>query len=224
MRRLAVDPPLTAKVRTDPARRRVEVWMVASAASLLEGDELTVALRVDEACTLVVRTVAAQLVHPSVGGATSQFAVHADIGPGATLHWRPEPTIVTAGARYRAEATVRLAADARCTWRDELVLGRSGEDASEVGLETALRVDHGDRPLLRDGIRSAHGWLGPAVLGGARYVGAVHVLGSIGHSVPTEPVRGWFTLAGPGRSARVLDTDPARGRCRLDALAPDAEA
>ncbi len=210
LRRLAVDPPLTAKVRHE-ADGVVVLWMVTSAASLLEGDELVVSVRVAPGARLVVRTVAAQLVHPAPGGATSASVIEAQVGAGGSLLWWPEPTIVSAGACFRSDVRLDLAAGATCRWREELVLGRSGEDPAELALATALRADLDGVPLLRDGLRSGAGWRGPATIGSARYIGTVHQLGE----VPPEGEDGWFRLAGPGRTMRVLHDDPVRGRVGL---------
>jgi urease accessory protein len=134
------------------------------------------------------------------------------------LWWAPEPVIVAEGARYRYRTEVEVAAGASCVWREELVLGRSGEDPGRIELEGALRIDIGGRPLVRDGLCSAPAWRGPAVVGAARYVGALHVANRL--VLPTCPVGTagdrWFRLAGPGLSCRVLADDPLDGRRRLD--------
>jgi urease accessory protein len=218
--RLAVPPPLTAKVLGGTtAGAGPEVWLVGAAATLLEGDHLRIELRVGAGCRLTVRTVAAQVVHPCPGGGSARFDVTATVGVGGALWWRPEPVVLCAGSRYRARAEVELGAGARCQWWDELVLGRWGEDRSAIGCRTELVVDVDGRPRVRDGLRDGPGWLGPAVLGDARYLGARWLIGEEPPAAATgPPSRGeapWLALAGGGHVQRVLDADPLTGRARL---------
>jgi urease accessory protein len=211
---LCATAPLAAKVRATALGP--EVMIVGSAASLLEGDELRVSLRLGAGSRLTVTSVAAQIAHPCPGGGSTAVVVDVEVGAGATLWWRPEPTLVCADGRHHSTATVRLAADGRITWLDEAVLGRSGEDPTDAHLSSALIVDHDGRPLLRDGLDTrARGARGPAVLGpGVRYVGAMHAWG---HRLPAAPDGGALVvdLAGVGSLRRVLATDPSHGRAAL---------
>ncbi len=190
--------------------------IVGSAASLLEGDELYVSLQIGAGARLTVSSVAAQLAHPCPGGGSTAFVVDVDVAEAATLCWQPEPTVVCAEARHRTAASVRLAADARVTWLDEVVLGRSGEDPTAAHLSSTLTVDHDGRPLLRDGLDTqARGARGPAVLDpGVRYVGAIHTWG---HRLAATGDAGVLAvdLAGPGSMRRVLAADPSAGRTSL---------
>ena len=95
----------------------------------------------------------------------------------------------------------------RPNWTDELVLGRSGEDPAACEVATSFRADLDGAPLVRDGLRTAPGWQGPAVVGAAHYLGTRHQLGERSEPAP----RAWFDLAGPGRTRRVLHEDPATG-------------
>lgn len=211
---LSATAPLAAKLRATAAGP--EVMIVGSAASLLEGDELHVSLHLGDGARLTVSSVAAQVAHPCPGGGSTAMAVEADVGAGATLCWRPEPTVVCAEGHHRTTATVRLAAGAQVTWLDEVVLGRSGEDPTTATLVAELHVDHDGRPLLRDGLdTSAPGGRGPAVLDAdVRYVGTAHAWG---HRLAPGRADGVLTvdLAGPGSLRRVLAVDAADGRTAL---------
>jgi len=211
---LVVAPPLTAKIRS--GSDGPELLVVGSAASLLEGDELRITLVLGAGARLTVRTVAAQIAHPCLYGGSTAMHVTASVGVAGRLVWWPEPTIVCRGGRHVATATVDLAAGATAVWVDELVLGRSGEHPGDVDVTTSLVVDHDGLPLLRDGLAvGAPGSLGPAVLGGARYVGARHELGRRAEPQdgPADAPR--FDLAGPATSWRVLAADVAAGRTAL---------
>lgn len=203
---------------------RLTLWLVSSGASILEGDELCVSLRLRAGAHLAVRSVAAQLAHPCPEGGWGALTVEAEVGGGSRLRWAPEPVIVAAGAGYRATTEIDVATGTGATlrWTEELVLGRTGEDPAAVRLDTATSIDADGRPRWRDGLTSGPGWLGPAVLDGARYVAGTVDLGApphgAAHPAATAPPGGgpapWLPLAGGGRSLRTLDRDPARGRGR----------
>src|SRR5262245_54151461 len=210
--RLSVDPPLTAKVADDHAHGP-ELWLVSSAASVLEGDDLRICVSVAAGARLRVRSVAAQLVHPCPGGGWASITIHASVGTGGHLDWAPEPVVVAAGGRHRARVGIELAAGATALWTDELVLGRSGEDPAGCTLDTALVADVASVPLLRDGLASGPGFRGPAVVGAAVQLGAVRLPGVRPDPLP---VGGW-PLHGPGATARVRATDVVTGRALVGA-------
>jgi len=238
--RLRVDPPLAAKVRTEPGGGRT-LWLVGSGASLLEGDELAISLRLHAGASLSVRSVASQLVHPCPDGGSGAIDIDVELDTGASLCWWPEPVLVAAGGRLRSRTNVRCAGSARLRWCDELVLGRSGERHHDVGLDTAVAVDVEGRPAWRDGLSSAPGWTGPAGIGTARYVGSLIRIGPhvgadgedaahpAGHAPTGAPGAGrpgadpdpwdsgWLPLAAGGLTRRILATDPAAGRAVLAA-------
>jgi urease accessory protein len=188
----------------------LELWLVTAAASLLEGDELSIDVAVGEHCRLIVRSIAAQLVHPAPSGHWSAFNVRATVHRGGRLTWKPEPVIVSGGARYRSDVSLALDAGARCTWFDELLLGRHADEVESCTFDTSFRADFDGRPLVRDGLSSTPGWQGPAVLRSSRYIGTEHELG-----IRFPALEGWFALAGPGRTKRVLADDVVIGRREL---------
>lgn len=214
------EPPLSAKLCRDEHGGAV-LWLIGSGASLLEGDELLISVALRDGARLAVRSVAAQLVHPCPDGGWGRLHIEAEVDHGASLWWAPEPTIVAGDAGFRADATVALAGDASLRWREELVLGRTAEDPASIRLDVATAVDADGSPCWRDGLASHPGWLGPAVLGPARYLGTELRLGpGCGQPdaapSPGDPrTDGWLALAGGGAVRRVLDTEPADGRVRL---------
>lgn len=208
LRRLVCEPPLAAKLCADRSGGRT-LWLVSSGASLLEGDELTVSLSLSDGARLAVRSVAAQLVHPCPDGGWATLRIEATVGPGCSLLWAPEPTIVAGEANYRGDATIEVAGGGALRWQEELVLGRTGEDVGSIGLDVATTVDVAGEPCWRDGLGSHPGWRGPAVLGGARYVGTQVRAGAVR---PAACDAGWLPLASGGQARRVLALDPADGR------------
>lgn len=217
---LRVEPPLGAKVIR--SRRGLELHLVATAAGLLEGDELAVSVHVGDGSSLSVVSAGATLVHPSLRGPATRLVVEARVGAAASLAWWPEPLIAAAGAFHHSGATVSVAVGGRLRWVEELVLGRTGEPVDAIRCTTELLVDGPDGPVLHDGLEvGGPGWNGPAVLGGARYVGSVVDVGA-GPGDDALHSGEVFVLAGGGRLTRVVDADPLAGRARLRALAAPA--
>jgi urease accessory protein len=190
---LSCQPPVGAKVLPGP-----ELLLVGTAAGLLEGDVVTIDVTVGAGSHLTVRSTAATLAHPCPRGGWTQLDVRAHVGPGASLHWRPEPLVACGGGRHRGESRIVLDSGATAVWREVVCLGRTGEAAGVV--ETRVTADLDGHPLLRDGLRVHPS---PAVLGPARHVGAVHVLGR------RSEIAGGMQLHGPGTTVRALAADAA---------------
>jgi urease accessory protein len=202
---LQATPPLSAKIIAGD--HGPEVFIVSSAASLLEGDDLTIDIDVADGCQLTVRTVAAQLAHPCINGGSCLVTVQTNVGERSSLRWLPEPTIVSAGANLHIRSTVVMSAEARVLWKEEFVLGRSGESPSTVCLRAELRAEQSGVPLLIDAFDSTRpGAFGSAVLHDARYIASVTSLGF--RSSDPEA----HQLAGLGSLRRVMDVDVVAGR------------
>jgi urease accessory protein UreH len=190
------------------------VYIVSSAASLLEGDELSIRIEVDADCHLTVRTVAAQMVHPCPGGGFASLQIDTVLAARSALIWQPEPTIVSGGADFRTSARVHLGLGAKATWQDELILGRTGEAPSSARLRSKFCADLDGRPLLRDALDTTRiGSHSSAVLGYARYIGTVATLGF--RNMAPE----FLQLAAEGSLKRVLATDIVPGRTSLSEMA-----
>jgi urease accessory protein len=154
-----------------------QVHLVGGSAGPLGGDELRCSVDLGPGARLEVRSVAASVALPGPHGRESSLEIHARIGEGGALSWSPQPLIAARGARHRTVSRVELAADARLVWRDEVVLGRDGEDPGSVS--TRLRVVRAGRVLLdhEAALGPRHpGSLGPACSGGHRAIGAVLVV------------------------------------------------
>ncbi|HMC04286.1 MAG TPA: urease accessory protein UreD, partial [Actinomycetota bacterium] len=195
---LETRPPVAAKVLATPVGP--ELVLIGAAAGLLEGDTVTIDLRLGPGARLTVRTTAATLAHPCPDGGWTEMTVTAALAPGAVLAWLPEPLVACGGCCHRSRSTVDLGEGAAAVWSEACTLGRSGERAGAVRLR--LDATLGGRPLLRDGLKYPDGAETPAVLAGYRHTGSVHLLG--------RRAKGPFLqLAGPGTTARGLAADAA---------------
>lgn len=178
--------------------------LVGGAAGPLGGDDLSLDLEVGSGAALVVRTVAASVAlrgspdqRASRQGSSelrhvdaiseqchSRFTVSARLGPGASLRWLPEPGVAAAGCWHVSLSRLDLAASATAVWRDEVVMGRHGEQPG--AWSSSLSADLAGNPLLRHCLSVGPGspaWDGPAVVGRARAVGSILVVGSPGVSL-----------------------------------------
>jgi urease accessory protein len=219
--------------RTGPA----QVHLVHGAGGPLGGDDFALDITVAVGAALAVRSAAATVVQPG-GGETASWAVSARVGAGGLLDWRPEPTVVCAGAALAADLRVRLEPGAGAVLREITVLGRHAEPGGRYRGE--LRVDVGGAPLL------AHRTLldgtdpelcGPAGTAGARAVGTLVWAGiaaadrGSAAEAGEQPGLRWASsdLAGPGRvllavgepGAVIQLLDAATGQRRRSATTSD---
>lgn len=151
------------------------LYVVASGAGPVGGDDQRLDIDVRHGASLVIRSAAASMVLPGPSGAPSFLAIGARVA--GSLRWEPEPTILVAGCDHRATATIDLAADATLVWREVVVLGRHGEPTGS--LLQRLHVDRAGAPLLRAELPVGPRWPGadgPAGTDGARVVGSLVVV------------------------------------------------
>jgi len=204
------------------------VHIVTGAAGPVGGDVLRLRIDVGAGATLDVRTVAASVALPGLGGDESVLCINARVGPGGRLTFLPEPTVIAARARHRLEMRVSLAAGAAFTCRDEVILGRHGEVGGRY--RARLHVDLADAPLLRHelALDPADGAsLGPAVLAGHRAAGCLLVVEPAWATGAAPMPAGQYApgvavmpLAGPAVFVAALADGALTLRRRLDAHTP----
>jgi urease accessory protein len=154
------------------------LYLVASGAGPIGGDELALDVDVAGGASLVVRSAAASMVLPGPTGRVSSLQVRVRVGPGGALRWTPEPTILVAGCDHRAATTIELAGGATLWWREVVVLGRHDEPSGS--LLQRLRADREGAPLLRTELPVGPRWPGaggPAGTDGASVVTSLLVVG-----------------------------------------------
>jgi urease accessory protein len=170
---LAGSGPLALR-RTRAARRgEARVTVVGAMSAPLGGDRLRIEVDVGAGARLTVDSAAATVSLPGRERRQARYDVRLTVGEDAELRWLPEPVIAARGSDLRMTTRVRLAPGARLVLREELVLGRHGEEAGH--LTSRLTVERAGQPLLDQelafGPGAAPGWDGPAVLGPYRGVG-----------------------------------------------------
>lgn len=213
--------------RHDVAR----VSLSAGAAGPLGGDRLHLDVVVGDGASLVLNEISATLALPGTTGDRSLMSIDVQVGEGAAFIWLPEPVIAARGCDHRQEVRVRLAEGARVLLREELIMGRHGEQAGT--LAQRVRVTRGGGVLydqeLRLGGRHV-GWDTPAVAGSAKCVGSTLVVdpgsaigtGSAASGRRSEVIDGSTTILGVASDtvqiSSVGEDNLAVGRSTSDAL------
>lgn len=154
------------------------LWLAGGAGGPLAGDDLALEVRVGAAATLEVRSVAASIAQPGPGPGPSRLSVDVEVEVGGELRWLPEPLVVARGCDHELAVEVRTGEGAALVWREELVLGRHGEEAGSV--RSRLDVEEAGRPIFRQELALGpghRGWNGPAVVGEGKVLGSVLGLG-----------------------------------------------
>ena len=152
------------------------LYLVASGAGPVGGDDLRLEVEVGRGASLVVRSAAAAMVLPGPRGMPSSLRVQARVG--GSLRWEPEPTILVEGCDHRTTTIIDLAEDATLVWREVVVLGRHEEPTGS--LLQRLHVDRDGAPLLRTELPIGPRWPGaegPAGTDGAHVVTSLLVVG-----------------------------------------------
>ncbi|WP_269857306.1 urease accessory protein UreD [Streptomyces sp. RPT161] len=224
--------------RTRSARPgAAQVTVVGAMSAPLGGDHLSLRARVLPGARLTVGSAAATVSLPGRNGARAGYDVRLTVGAGAELRWLPEPLIAAAGSDLAMTTRVELAEGARLVLREELVLGRAGEQPGR--LASRLTVRGGGRTLLDQEIAvgpGAPGWSGPAVLDRYRAMGQLLVVeprfeehAPPAAALPSDPAEGealLTPLAGPAVLVTALARDALTARRLLDAghaaVAPSA--
>lgn len=216
-------------VGRDPSAARVS--LATGAAGPVGGDDYRLDVHVGAGSTLVLAEVSATLALPGPHGEASSMTIRVVVEEGATLVWLPHPVIAAARCRHRHVAHIDLAADARLVYREELILGRHGEDPGDIDTRLAVRCD--GAPILLQQLRlgpSATGSRSAAVVGPGRAVGSLVVVEPmlpLAGSTVVDASTAFMRLAGPTGGAG--DAGGTGGDTRSiaaglgTAVAPDAQ-
>lgn len=205
--------------RDDVAR----VCIAAGAAGPIGGDRLELRVDVGTGSTLVLHDVSATLLLPGPRDEESRLRVDVHVGTRATLVWLPDPVIAAHGCRHAGEVRIALDRGARLILREELLLGRSGEQPGNLRQHVRVRLD--GRPLLHQQLiigPEAPASDGPAVTGGHRAIGSLLVVDPAWSDGPPSAVAlagdaAVMPLSGPAVLVSSLCPDALTLRRSLDA-------
>lgn len=151
----------------------LEAVFVNTSGGIAGGDRLDWGVDVGPGATLVATTQAAERVYRSTG-ATARAAARLAVGADGRLDWLPQETILFEGARLRRRLDAELAADARLTALETVVLGRAamGETLRAVFFCDHWRIRRDGRLVRAEALRLDEAALAaggdPAMLAGGR--------------------------------------------------------
>ena len=178
------------------------VGLVATSALLLGGDHVEIDVEVGPGAWLEIVETAGTVAYDAAG-APSSWQVRIRIADGGLLIWHAEPFVVSRGANVRRSTEIHLAEHAVACLRESLVLGRTGETGGAV--RSTLSAWHLQRPLLAEDLDLTQPERGlPGIIGSARVLDTVSLLGMRAPDVPELPPGLRFELDQPGTLARCL--------------------
>lgn len=124
------------------------VTILTPCGGLLDGDELSIEVVVDEGASLHLATQAATQLH---AGVTAQ-TMSVEIAPGAAFSYLPHELVPHAGAKHHARSLVAMAPDSRLFWSELIAPGRSHHDEAFAyeQFRSDLDVHAGDQLLARE--------------------------------------------------------------------------
>ena len=213
-----------------------EAVIVNTGGGMAGGDHAAFAFSAEDGAAVTLTTTAAEKIYRGFeaggGEAETRVEVALTLGPGASLDWMPQETILFDGARLARRLSVEMAADADLLAAEMLVFGRlgMGERIASGRLGDRWRVRRGgrlafaeeleiggdmagllDRPALGDGARASATVLLVSPDAEARLDAARAILDA--HAV-TAGASAWNGLL----AVRAISPSPERLRAAILAL------
>lgn len=205
------------------------LWCYAATygGGLVSGDEVSLAIDVEEGASVAVGSLAEGKVYRRRGGegdgggalpsAPARMDVTCEVRSAGLLVWAPEPTSLYRDSALASRLAVRLEDDsAACVLVDCVTAGRTergggqlGEQWSAASVDTRVDISVGDKLVLSDYVRAAQPHLRRRLGGtGARAACLLVVLGSslagVADAVEAEALR----LASAGFHASAVSAPP----------------
>lgn len=118
------------------------------------GDRIGVKVTAQAGTDVSVSTATAERIYRSLG-ATTEIDVRLAAGPGASLNWLPQPTILFSGARVARRINVEMSAKTRLLMAEATVFGRvaSGERMGPGLFRDDWRIHRDGRLLFTEALR-----------------------------------------------------------------------
>jgi urease accessory protein len=146
---------------------RAHVFLLTPTGGMLGGDRLEMYIMLEPGAQVCLTTASATKVHPAADVAAEQ-SLRIELGPGSTLEYLPEPTILFRAARWRQRTVVHRAPGSRLLLAEGWSAGRIARQelfqfshleatvevytASHLDLFDRMRIDPAGYPHQRLGL------------------------------------------------------------------------
>ncbi len=186
--------------------RVARVALVQSTASLLGGDDVRLAVELEDGCALELVELGATVVHHARDGPVTRLRAEVGLGRDARLVWLAQPLILAVGCDLRRETRISLAVSARMLLREAFVLGRVGEQPGCATAHTRITLD--GAALLEETVDTTDAAIlrSAVVAGDARMIDAFTLAGVRDEAAPPE------ALQAHGAATLWRGLGPASGR------------
>ncbi len=145
---------LRVRFPNSASRRTLDAVIVNTAGGMTGGDRFDIDVALDAGARLTVTTAAAEKVYRSLGP-DSEICIKLNVGPGATLTWLPQETILFDQVRLRRTIDADLASGANLLLAEAAVFGRSamGEAVTDGFFFDRWRVRVDDALVFAETVR-----------------------------------------------------------------------
>lgn len=159
-----------------------EIVLINTAGGVTGGDRIDYGITAGTGSRLVATTQAAERIYRAAEG-SARIETRLTLGPGATLDWLPQETILFDGSRLTRRLRADLAEDATLTALEMLMFGRAamGESVATGALSDTWEIRRGGRLVHMEALRVvgdiARAAAGSATLAGNRALATLVVAG-----------------------------------------------
>jgi urease accessory protein len=134
-----------------PNDERAYVYLLTPTGGMLGGDRLDIHIVLEPGTHVCLTTASATKVHPAADIPAEQ-SLRIDLGPGSSLEYLPEPTILFREARWRQRTVVHRAVDSRLLITEGWSAGRVAREEvfAFSSLDASIEVFTAERLCLFD--------------------------------------------------------------------------
>jgi len=147
-------PPFKiADVTEDRRRPTLHLMQMSASPGVLAGDHYQLGIRLEEGAAVHWHTQSYQRLFSMASAARQQVRV--DLAPGASLTYLPHPCVPQAGADFRADNHIFLAANSRLVWGEIVTCGRklNGEVFQFSNYRSVTEVSVEGKLVLKENLR-----------------------------------------------------------------------
>jgi urease accessory protein len=176
VRRMRCEVPMLVRVVDGTHSTGLTLALVNGAAGPLGGDRLTFRLHVGKGACVTVESVAAAIAQPGPNGDRSELRVEVVVEEGASLDWKPQPTVSVKCSDHRVDVHLSATSTSTVAMREGVSLGRSCEPSGRFALHERVTVD-GVAVLDHETVFAPGALMGPGAQGNWRNMSTEVLIG-----------------------------------------------